>query len=263
MTKEILFNIVLVHVARTWDRIREEQPFEEMPLDNIESVDAIISIANTVLENAVLQSFLIPENRVGWDWDERTGEGCSDTFIESLAYAIIMVEYIDEKPKPKVRKWEVINDNVEINEDFLPNSEIEYSVEFDGIDKFRATLLRNNYTHLDDDKYDNVPRILYYSLDKAVEDYTDEEKTEILAYRGLKLEDGFCADDLFLMKEGITLTGIDVEIKASVTHRVTFDEGETAEDFLNRGVDIYLHGSGEDGCHNKEDLGGNYEINFK
>lgn len=92
MTKSGLFNVVLVHTARTWERIRLEQEFKEMPCDNIESVDSIIEIAEEVSEDKILKEFLKSGN--DWDWDEKTGCGCSDVYIEGLAEKIIRKNYL-------------------------------------------------------------------------------------------------------------------------------------------------------------------------
>jgi len=95
ITKTQLFNIVLVHVARTWERLRIEQQHEEMPLDNIESAEAIVGIADEIMEDKVLLKFRIPEENANWDWDRESGEGCSDIYIEKLAYEKIIAEYLD------------------------------------------------------------------------------------------------------------------------------------------------------------------------
>ena len=49
--KTFIFNTTLVHVSRTWERIRVEQPHQEMPYDNIESVDEIVSLAEEISED--------------------------------------------------------------------------------------------------------------------------------------------------------------------------------------------------------------------
>ena len=36
-----IYDIILVHVARTWERLRLQQPNNEMPLDNIRSAEGI------------------------------------------------------------------------------------------------------------------------------------------------------------------------------------------------------------------------------
>ncbi|MCP3921312.1 MAG: hypothetical protein GY714_01875 [Desulfobacterales bacterium] len=48
---------------------------------------------------------------------------------------------------------------------------------------------------------------------------------------------------------------ITIKIVAEVKTIVTLEEGETLEDVKNRFVDIYLHGAGEHGYQDKEDLG--------
>jgi len=92
MTKSGLFNVVLVHTARTWERIRLGQPYQEMPCDNIESVDSIIEVAEEVIEDEILNQFL--KSKGIWDWEEKTGEGFSDTYIEGLAEKIIRKNYL-------------------------------------------------------------------------------------------------------------------------------------------------------------------------
>lgn len=48
---------------------------------------------------------------------------------------------------------------------------------------------------------------------------------------------------------------VNVLITAKVKTTVTLAEGETINNVKDRFVDIYLHGAGEHGCINKEDLG--------
>ena len=160
-----------------------------------------------------------------------------------------------------LKKWEVINHRVELNEDFLPNQNLTYTIEFDGVDRFRCQLEESNF----DAKRVGVstaPKTLHYTLDKPIEEFTDGEKLTILNYRGLKLTDGFCADDIFMEKSFITLDGIDICISLKVQHRIIPDVGESSEDLLDRTADIYLHGFGVDGFDAKEDLGGDYNIKF-
>jgi hypothetical protein len=94
ITKAGLFNIVLVHTARTWERIRLEQEFEEMPLDNIESTSAIVEIADKIIEDKILQELLVT-NSEDWDWEEKTDTSFSDVYIEGLAEKIIKKNYLD------------------------------------------------------------------------------------------------------------------------------------------------------------------------
>lgn len=93
ITKVGLFNIVLIHTARTWERMRLEQEDEEMPLDNIESTDAIVELADEIVQDKVLQDFLTTKDK-NWDWEEKSGESCSDSYIEGLAEKLIKKNYL-------------------------------------------------------------------------------------------------------------------------------------------------------------------------
>ena len=96
ITDEQMHNIILVHVARTWERIRLEQPFKEMPQDNIESASvAIPEIAYEIYKDDVIQK-LINYKKNDWDWEVMTkGEAhFSDLYIEGRAEKIIYNEYI-------------------------------------------------------------------------------------------------------------------------------------------------------------------------
>lgn len=53
---------------------------------------------------------------------------------------------------------------------------------------------------------------------------------------------------------------VKISIVATVTAEIELQEGETIEGLKNRYVDIYLHDAGENGHHNKTDLGGNAVI---
>jgi hypothetical protein len=92
-TKRQIFNIVLIHVARTWERARVEQPYQEMPLDNIESTEAIEEIATTIMDTDLIQEFLKEQDGQVWD---KYGDGCSDSYIERIAREIIEEDYLDE-----------------------------------------------------------------------------------------------------------------------------------------------------------------------
>ena len=85
-----IYNIILVHVARTWERFRVVQNHQEMPLDNIQSAEELPNIAQKILENKVVQEFLI--NKDGSVWD-KFGDGCSDTFIERISREYIIANY--------------------------------------------------------------------------------------------------------------------------------------------------------------------------
>ncbi len=93
-----MYNYILIHVARTWERTRLEQPFEEMPQDNIESAeDGIPTIADEIFVNDIIQGFLNASEEVKSDdyWGKNTKESMSDWYIESLAEKIIKEKYLD------------------------------------------------------------------------------------------------------------------------------------------------------------------------
>lgn len=86
-----IFNIILVHVARTWERIRLTRPHQEMPLDNIESAEEMDAIAETIMCSDVVQEFI--KNRDGDVWN-KYGDEYSDSYIERLSHEIITNNYI-------------------------------------------------------------------------------------------------------------------------------------------------------------------------
>jgi hypothetical protein len=81
-----IFNYVLVHVARTWERIRVTRPLQEMPLDNIASVEAIEQIATEIYNNDIVQGFL---TTVDDDYWYNTTDTMSDIYIEETAANLI------------------------------------------------------------------------------------------------------------------------------------------------------------------------------
>ena len=91
-----IHNIILVHVARTWERIRLEQPHQEMPSDNIESANsAIPEIAYIIYNTKVIQK-LINYHKDDWVWSKITNgyADFSDTYIEQKAHEIIYRDYL-------------------------------------------------------------------------------------------------------------------------------------------------------------------------
>lgn len=53
---------------------------------------------------------------------------------------------------------------------------------------------------------------------------------------------------------------VEVLITVYTRHTIVLEEGEKREDVTKRIADIYLHGAGEDGHSNKEDIGGDSVI---
>ena len=83
----MIFNDILIHTARTWERVRLEREYQEMPLDNIESTDAIVGIAGDIFDSELIQKFINSSKNERRDfWSKETEEGFSDSYIENLAY---------------------------------------------------------------------------------------------------------------------------------------------------------------------------------
>tara|TARA_R110000824_G_scaffold251297_1_gene439980 strand:- start:854 stop:1144 length:291 start_codon:yes stop_codon:yes gene_type:complete len=96
MNREI-YNIILVHTARTWERMRLTQPHQEMPYDNIASTDEIQEVASTIYHNDIIQGFLNAPDDLSKDrwWIDNVDEGMSDEYIEVEAENIINREYLN------------------------------------------------------------------------------------------------------------------------------------------------------------------------
>ena len=156
-----------------------------------------------------------------------------------------------------------VETQIELHENFVPNSNLEYDIFFNEKNgKFKAVL-----TDSDHNKgcvgYDKAPKTVIYSLVKPLNEFTDDEKQEILDYRGLKLEiDGFEPIDIFMHSGYTKLIGILVKIQMEVETFILPEEQECADDILSRMGDIYLHSAGDKGWEDKEDLGGDIEIKF-
>ena len=96
MSQEI-YNIILVHTARTWERMRLTQPYQEMPFDNIGSTDEIERIASVIYHNDIIQGFLNAPDDLSKDrwWIDNVDEGMSDAYIEGQAEQILLDEYLN------------------------------------------------------------------------------------------------------------------------------------------------------------------------
>lgn len=91
----------------------------------------------------------------------------------------------------------LIDTQIEINEDFIPNSNITYDIYYDGKLNFEARLSDKNTGKV---SIEDAPYVLNYVMNKPLSEFTDDEKEQILAYRGLTLKDGFEAMDVFMEK---------------------------------------------------------------
>lgn len=93
--KKLIWNYVLVNVSRTWERTRIEQKNQEMPLDNIESVGAIVEISDKIYNGSVIQGFMnATKTEREVYWMKTILKGMSDSFIEAEAERIIREDYL-------------------------------------------------------------------------------------------------------------------------------------------------------------------------
>ena len=76
-------NTILIHTARTWERMRLLRPHQEMPYDNIESVEVIEQIADEIFRDELIQEFLRTNYKT--DFFIRKTNLMGDMYIEDLA----------------------------------------------------------------------------------------------------------------------------------------------------------------------------------
>lgn len=87
-----IHNIVLIEVAKTWERTRIGLPYGEfVGVDNIMSQEEIEQIAHQIYQGEVVQEYL--KTRDPGVWGE-TKEGMSDWYIQAEAEAIIKKYYL-------------------------------------------------------------------------------------------------------------------------------------------------------------------------
>jgi hypothetical protein len=91
-----IYNIILIHTARTWERIRITQPHQEMPFDNIGSTEQIENIASTIYNGDIIQGFLNAPDDLSKDrwWIDNVDDGMSDVYIENEVERIINNVYL-------------------------------------------------------------------------------------------------------------------------------------------------------------------------
>tara|TARA_Y100000114_G_C11599906_1_gene249926 strand:+ start:317 stop:616 length:300 start_codon:yes stop_codon:yes gene_type:complete len=91
----MVFNDVLIHTARTWERIRLTREYQEMPYDNIESCDCIVAVAGEIFDSEIIQKFLkSSRNERRGFWGRETKEEFSDEYIENIAHDKICNDYL-------------------------------------------------------------------------------------------------------------------------------------------------------------------------
>ena len=138
-----MHNIILVHVARTWERIRLRQPYEEMPQDNIMSADSSIpEIAYEIYKSEIIQK-LINYKEENWCWRTMTKgyAGMSDIYIEKKAEEIIYNQFLTNKKVSKMRELnnKLIAEFMDLEMEVSNKGIVEYyHIEFDSGEWYEA-----------------------------------------------------------------------------------------------------------------------------
>ena len=104
----------------------------------------------------------------------------------------------------RANPFTLLDTGIEINEDFIPNSNLTYSVHFDGVKTFLAKLEDNGWND-GCVGVEDAPKELRYGLTKSLSDFSVAEQLQVLDYRGLTLEDGFEPIDVFMEKSYVKL----------------------------------------------------------
>lgn len=230
------------------EQLQGERIFNSsMDMNDAQIADCAVDISDDIIEGLIEFGVIKEDEVLGYyakDKDNNLHQyewGADDEFsilnddgdyvmVNPKDYKIVQLGIISEeviKVKEKVRKWELIGDMVEINEDFLPNSDLTYTIEFDGVDKFKAHLEQGNF----DRKMvgvENAPKVLHYTLNRPIDELTQADKECILHYRGLNgFTDEVFPIDVFMEKSHITFEGGEMEVVV-----MSKFEGESCEDFL-------------------------------
>lgn len=107
----------------------------------------------------------------------------------------------------------LLDSGIELNEECIPNQNLTYKVFFSEEKKMFLCELEQEEgsANLGRVSIEDAPKVLLYKLNKDLCQFTEEEKSNILEYRGLNLvENGFELMDVFMEKSFITLIGYSV-----------------------------------------------------
>ena len=106
------------------------------------------------------------------------------------------------------QNFELIDNQINLNLNIIPNANLTYSIYFNGLTQFIAEL-EDSYDNDNRVSVEEAPKLLLFSMDKPLSEFTDEEKQEILDYRGMNLEnDGFEPMDVFLESSHVKLVSV-------------------------------------------------------
>mgnify|MGYP000217932921 FL=1 len=101
-----------------------------------------------------------------------------------------------------------IDYQIEVDLNIIPNSDLTYRIYFNGLTQFIAEL-EVTFDNMNRVSIEDAPKLLLFNMDKPLSEFTDEEKQDILDYRGLNLgEHGFEPIDVFLESSYIKLASV-------------------------------------------------------
>ena len=93
MNSTMMFNNILIYTSFQWELLRQEQPYKELPVCNIECTDYIVPIAYTIYSDPLVQNFLNASKEERRDyWLKNTDEGFFDSYVENCALEMIIEE---------------------------------------------------------------------------------------------------------------------------------------------------------------------------
>jgi len=85
-----VYNIILTHSARTWERIRVKQPHRELPSDNVVLTECIDEVSEIILYDDVIQEFIKTFEQDGEVWT-RESRSTIDAHIGALAMKYVPI----------------------------------------------------------------------------------------------------------------------------------------------------------------------------
>ena len=89
----MIFNDILIYTSFQWELLRQRQPDKELSVCNIECTDYIVSIADRIYRDPLIQKFVNASKEERRDyWVKNTDEGFFDSYVENRALEMIIEE---------------------------------------------------------------------------------------------------------------------------------------------------------------------------
>ena len=89
----MIFNDILIYTSFQWELLRQQQPDKELSVCNIECTDYIVSIADRIHRDPLIQKYVSASKEERRDyWVKNTDEGFFDSYVENRALEMIIEE---------------------------------------------------------------------------------------------------------------------------------------------------------------------------